>query len=40
MWRITSDLLRSFFARHLDGVDSTAVDQVTADYPEIVLGPP
>jgi dienelactone hydrolase len=40
MWRITSDVLRSFFAQHLDGVDSPILDNVTSDYPEITLGPP
>jgi dienelactone hydrolase len=40
MWRITSDVLASFFAQHLDGVDSRAPADVTADLPEITLGPP
>jgi hypothetical protein len=40
MWTIITDVLGSFFAHHLDGVDSPALDDVTADYPEITLGPP
>ena len=40
MWTITSDVLRSFFGQYLDGVDSPALDDVTANYPEIMLGPP
>jgi dienelactone hydrolase len=40
MWRITSDVLASFFAQHLDGVDSRAPADVIADLPEITLGPP
>jgi len=40
MWTITSAVLRSFFGEDLDGVDSPALNDVTADYPEITLGPP
>jgi protein-disulfide isomerase-like protein with CxxC motif len=40
MWTIITDVLRRFFVHHLDGVDSPALDDVTADYPEITLGPP
>jgi hypothetical protein len=40
MWRITRDVLVGFFARHLDGNDSAAKENLTADYPEITLGPP
>jgi predicted dienelactone hydrolase len=40
MWRITCDMLQGFFAQYLDGGGSPDLDSLTADYPEITLGPP
>jgi hypothetical protein len=41
MWRITSDLLLAFFARHLNGAAAAPVLDGLADgYPELTIGPP
>jgi len=44
MWRITSDLLLAFFARHIGGpqagIDPGLLDDPTATYPETSLGAP
>jgi hypothetical protein len=36
-WRITSDLLLAFFARHLEQEPSPSIDQISRDYPEVVF---
>ena len=40
MWRITSDLLLAFFARHLDGAAAPLLDGASADYPELTFTAP
>jgi dienelactone hydrolase len=40
MWRITSDLLLAFFARHLNGAAASMLDEPAADFPELTAGPP
>ena len=40
MWRITSDLLLAFFGEHLHGRPGPSLDDVSAAYPEIGVGPP
>jgi hypothetical protein len=39
VWRITSDLILAFFAKHLSGADSPLLDGANSVYPEIILGP-
>jgi predicted dienelactone hydrolase len=39
MWRITSDAVLAFFAKHLDGVDGALLDGPDPAYPEIAFGP-
>jgi predicted dienelactone hydrolase len=39
MWRITSDLVLAFFAKHLSGTDAPLLDGASSVYPEIALGP-
>jgi hypothetical protein len=40
MWRITCDLLLAFFGRHLSGEPAPLLDDPTAVYPEVRVGPP
>jgi len=37
MWRITSDLVLAFFAKHLSGIDAPLLDGANSVYPEIAL---
>ena len=39
MWRITSDAVLAFFAKHFDGVEVVLLDAPDPAYPEIALGP-
>jgi predicted dienelactone hydrolase len=39
MWRITSDLLLAFFARHFDGAAADLLDGPSPQYPEALFGP-
>jgi dienelactone hydrolase len=39
MWRITSDLVLAFFAKHLSGTDTSLLDGANSVYPEVALGP-
>jgi hypothetical protein len=40
MWRITSDLLLAFLARHLNNAPAPLLDGLGDDYPELIVGPP
>jgi hypothetical protein len=39
MWRITSDAVLAFLAKHLDGVDGALLDGPDPAYPEVAFGP-
>ena len=39
MWRITSDLVLAFFARHFDGATTALLDGPNPQWPEAVFGP-
>ena len=39
MWRITSDAVLAFFAKHLDGVEAGLLDGPDPAYPELLFGP-
>lgn len=38
MWRITSDAVLAFFAKHLDGRDTRMLDGPDPAYPELAFG--
>ena len=40
MWRITSDVVLAFFAKHLDGQSAPLLDGPNPTYPELTFGPP
>jgi predicted dienelactone hydrolase len=40
MWRVTCDLLLAFFARHFNDAVAPLLDGPSADYPELIFGPP
>jgi hypothetical protein len=39
MWRITSDLVLAFFARHFDGATTDLLDGPNPRHPEAAFGP-
>jgi predicted dienelactone hydrolase len=39
MWRVTSDVVLAFLARHLDGAPAPLLDGPDPDYPELAYGP-
>jgi pimeloyl-ACP methyl ester carboxylesterase len=39
MWRVTSDVVLAFLARHLDGRPAPLLDGPAPDYPELAFGP-
>ena len=38
MWGLTSDVLLAFFDRHVNGGDTSPLDALGAQYPELTMG--